>query len=69
MKPKVMDKKHIENSLVNRQIMNEFTVSVKDVNQELAIDCVEEFLEDGQQTIEFYVAWMIEEGYDMEVFS
>ena len=46
-----------------------FYCSVPEVNKSLAIECVEEFLEDGKNPMEVYIAWMIDEGYDMEVFS
>ena len=42
--------------------------SVPAVNRELAIDCFEDFLAERVE-IETAVAWMIDEGYDMEVFS
>jgi len=47
----------------------EIYCSVPEVDKSLAIECVEEFLADGQPSIEIFVAWMITEGYDMEVFS
>ena len=42
---------------------------VPDIDRDLACDCVEEFFADGKPELEIFVAWMIDEGYDMEVFS
>lgn len=41
---------------------------VSDVDRELAIDAVIDYLEEGAE-IEVFVAQMLEDGYDMEVFS
>ena len=47
----------------------EIYCSVPEVDKSLAIECVEEFIADGKPEMEIYVAWMITEGFDMEVFS
>ena len=52
------------------QAQNEISVKVSDVNKELTIECVEEFFESqNPPSIESMLDWMIETGYDMEVFS
>ncbi len=54
---------------VGEEMSQEFSCYVPDIDRDLACDCVEEFIADGKTPMEVYVAWMIGEGYDMEVFS
>lgn len=61
-KPNILDQ-------LEAEATETFYCSVPEVDKSLAIECVEEFLEDGKTPMEVYVAWMIDEGYDMEVFS
>lgn len=41
---------------------------VPEINADLAIECVEEFLAEDAE-IETFVAWMMESGYDMTIFG
>lgn len=48
--------------------VTEIKCNVKNVDTDLAIECAEEFIDEGAE-IETFVAWMIDQGYDMEVFE